>query len=59
MSTDRDFGRVEAQIEALQSDMSELKADMKKLLGFRAWLLGLAAAMSAIVSMALEWAKIK
>lgn len=28
----RDFGRLEAQVEALQNDMQEVKADVKKLL---------------------------
>lgn len=47
---DIEIGRLSGALEALQRDMDEVKRDMKLLLSFRAWLIGAAATISAVVS---------
>jgi hypothetical protein len=39
-------------IERTDADMKEIKEDIKKLIGFRSWLFGACAAISALISMA-------
>lgn len=50
---------VEAQYAAefraeMRTELRELKTDVKRLIGFRAWLLGGAAAIAALVSFVIQ-----
>ncbi len=48
---------LEATVEAQRALMQEVRDDLKKLLGFRNWMLGMSAAVSLVISIVGAWMK--
>ena len=51
------LAKLETYVEVNSTRIAEIHADVKKLIGFRAWLLGAAAAVSGLVSLLLNFIK--
>lgn len=47
---DRELGNIQARLDAMEESLRELRGDVKKLLNFRGWVLGISAVVAALVS---------